>query len=198
MNLATKAYLKWLWLSKTYPFLWVHKPLCNSYKEDTISAQGVHLCRSCVFTYLGITVGCSLTAFTALSANTISALLVALLLLTLPLSHPAIYKTTPRFVRDILRFNLGAIISFSLLLPICHQKLYLPLISTGISIIFWKIYYQKRSIRKIKFCENCSEYRTGKICSGYILQAGLVREYEEKATEIIYKNGYTPKVLRGK
>ena len=198
MNIITKAYLKWLWLSKTYSFRWAHKPLCTHFKKDTISFGGIFLCRSCLFTYLGIITTAILTICFSESPNSISKLLVALLLITLPLSHPSIYKNNPRPIRDILRFNLGVIISFSLLLLIYHHEFFLPLSVVGISLIFWRFYYQKRSIRKIQFCEKCSEYRKESICSGYKFQVTLIREYEEKATEHMYKTTYIPKILQGK
>ncbi len=198
MNLVIKAYLKWLWLSKTYSFLFAHKPLCSHFQEDTILVRGVYLCRSCVITYLGIIAGCIITPVAGMSAKSISLFLLVLLLVTLPLSHPAIYKKMPRSLRDILRFNLGVIISFSVLLPAYYHEFLFPLVVIGISFIFWKFYYKKRSIRKIQFCEKCSEYQTEAICSGYQMQATLIREYEDKATEFKYKTGYIPKILQGK
>ncbi len=199
MSLYNKAYLKWLWLSKTYSFLFAHKPLCSHFKQDTISIRGIHLCRSCFFAYFGILAGLFLPVDVDMSAQHISVILSVLLFATLPFSHPAIYKKIPRLLRDLLRFNLGVIISFSLLLPIYyHQEFLLSAVTIGISLIFGKFYYKRRSIRKIQLCKNCSEYQTGSICSGYQMQATLIREYEEKATEFKYKTGYIPKILQGK
>ena len=198
MSLATKTYLKWLWLEKSYHFRWAHKPLCNHFKKDIILLGNMYLCRSCVFTYFGIFVGTGFTIFSKISSYNISIFLVALLLIILPLSHPVIYKKTPRLLKDMLRLNLGIMISFSILLLLYYQKITLPLVIIGISIPFCKAYYQKRSTRKIKFCEECSEYQTESICSGYYMQANLIREYEDKATEFLYGNAYIPQVLQEK
>ncbi len=198
MSLVTKTYLKWLWLSKTYPFRWAHKPLCNHFAKDTITLGHIFLCRSCLFTYLGIIITVVLNSYYINTPNGISRLLIVLLLITLPLSHPSIYKKNPRPIRDILRFNLGVIIGSSFLLLIYHHSFFLPLSVMGISFVFWRYYYQKRSIRKIEFCKKCGEYQKTSICSGYRLQASLIREYEEKATEYMYAKAYTPKALQGK
>jgi len=187
MSFATKTYLKWLWLSKSYPFRWAHKPLCKYFKRDTLFIGGLFLCRSCVFTYLGIIITAVLSILFIELSKTISILLVFLLLITFPLSHPSIYQKIPRIIRDILRFNLGGIVSFSVLLLFYYNKVLLPSFVIGISFIFWRYYYQKRRIRKIKFCEDCNEYQKDSICSGYTFQASLIREYEEKATEYIYQ-----------
>lgn len=195
MSLATKAYLKWLWISKTYSFRWAHKPLCNHFKEDIISTGAIYLCRSCVSTYLGIVAGVFFVLFSTVSSENISIFLVVLLLITLPLSHPLIYKKNPRPLRDILRFNLGIIISFSLLLLCYYQNFTLPLTVISISLLFGKFYYHKRSIRKLKICEECSEFQTDSICSGYKMQANIIREYEDKATDFLYKSSYIPKGL---
>jgi hypothetical protein len=198
VSLFTKLHLKYLWLSKTYSFRWAHKPLCDHYKKDILSFGTVHLCRSCVASYSGIVAGLLFTLFSTSSSKTISLLLMLLLIITLPLSHPAIYKNIFRLFRDILRFNLGIIVSFSLLLLFYHQEIVLPVIVLFISAIFWKHYYKKRKVRKIQFCEECTEYQTDSICSGYKIQADMIRDYEDKATELLYENAYIPKILRGK
>jgi hypothetical protein len=198
MSLVSKVYLKWLWLSTTYPFLWAHKPLCTHFKKDVLSVNGVYLCRSCSFAYSGAFLGAITVVLTSASSGLISFILVALLLITLPLSYPSVYRSMPRSLRDILRFNLGLIVGLSLLLPVSRHNFILPLIVIGISALFWGYYYQQRRVSKIRSCENCSEYGVGSICSGYRLQAELIREYEIKATEYLYKKGCTPKVLLDK
>ena len=198
MSLLTNAYLKWLWVSKTYSFLWAHKPLCSHYEKDTISIGKIFLCRSCFFAYLGVVLVPLLIVMLQVSASILISSLTALLLITLSLSHPTIYHKFHRAYRDVLRFNLGGVIGLSLVLLIHEHEIFYPLFVGILLLAFGKFYYQKRKVRKIQFCEECNEYEGDSICSGYILQARLIREYEQEATDYLYNNHYIPSVLGGK
>ncbi|MDM8524016.1 hypothetical protein QUF80_11670 [Desulfococcaceae bacterium HSG8] len=57
---------------------------------------------------------------------------------------------------------------------------------------FWIIYFRERKTRKLKACDNCSEYGKGEICSGFRIQAQRIRRFEEEATEFIINSGYVP------
>ena len=46
MSVATKAYMKWLWLRHSWTFNWAHKPLCERYARDVLRIGRFHVCRS--------------------------------------------------------------------------------------------------------------------------------------------------------
>ncbi len=211
LNLIRRLYLKALWLRKTYPFLWAHKPLCEKYREDVIAIQGISLCRSCLFVYLGITAGVLFYLIAACFYKAYSAgnlvgmeryftaflypLLAALSCLVMLFSSPYFYKKMPRKIRDLLRFFLGFLIP-SFLSLLLFGKILFPLLFLLIFFLCFRVYSRKRVKRKLRICFDCTEYSEEHICSGYILQSELIREYEEEATEYLLRCGYLPDCLK--
>ena len=190
-----RLYLKWLWLKKTWRFLWAHKPLCQYFQEDVLQLGVLYLCRSCACTYAGIFVGMGLPLiYRNLVGGDVELILVILSCCTIPLSSPQQYKRLPRPCRDILRFSLGMIICLSFLLLVFYRKFTVALPLVYVAILFARRYYKQRSLRKIEYCQDCVEYSAGVICSGYHLQVECIREYEEQATAILYGVGYTPTI----
>ncbi len=191
-----RLYLKLLWFKKSYPFNWAHKPLCGKYRAEVIKLGNVYVCRSCTCAYLGVLVGLIFPfTLSAFFNNHSSIMLIGLLSVVLPLSHPFIYKKLHRSFRDLLRFSLG------LLIAVGGHVLFTGGLLLGVGVflscyIFWKIYYKKREKRKIEECLSCDEYSEETICSGYTLQSQRIREYEEEATEYLLHTGYRPKGLK--
>ncbi len=174
--------LKRLWLTHAYPFYWAHKPLCGRFRQDVVRVGHVHLCRSCLLAYTGMAVGIATcvgnpTWLQVYGVLVFSVLATATVLLSLPLW----YKRWPRPMRDVLRFSMG------LTIPLCGYVLFSGHIVTGIVgavvlVAFWRFYLTLRRARRLESCAGCSELGTQSICSGYCMQAGQLRVYEEKAT----------------
>jgi len=94
-------------------------------------------------------------------------------------------------MRDILRLWLGCSLALWGMLLVAGEfySFAAVLLPAGAAYCY---YYGKRKERKMAECASCPEYGTGKICSGYALQAELAREYEEKATNYLLATGYVP------
>lgn len=194
MTIVSRIYLKVLWLKKTYSFNWAHKPLCEKYQEDTIKIKHIHLCRSCVFVYLGMLTSLALfTTFDNIASKDGYLLLCTLFFFTLSLSHPVVYKKLPRLLRDLLRYSLGFLILQTFFMAL-QGHFFLAACSCLLLSLFRLVYYQKRAQRKLEKCYRCEEYSDSKVCSGYHRQTLLIREYEEEATEYIIQTGYIPKI----
>lgn len=195
LSISSTIYLKILWLRKTYSFNWAHKPLCEKYEEDLIKIKDVSVCRSCFFVYLGLI---SNLVFSLMFHNFYVAygriILSGLLLFTLPLSYPTLYKKLPRKLRDLLRFTMGYLI-IQIFFVFLRGHFVYSLAAVLLSYILWKIYFKQRAKRKIDLCFTCNEYSDQKVCSGYKTQVLLIREYEEEATDYILNKRYTPKII---
>ncbi len=196
MIFTKKIYLKFLWLKKTYSFIWAHKPLCELYKEDVIKIKNISICRSCFFVYFGMIMS---FAFSIMFRNFYieygGIVLSGVLSFTLPFSHPTLYKRIPRRVRDLIRFSMGYLI-IQIFFVLLRGHFNLALVVMLLSYFFWNIYYKQRAKRKIQLCYSCNEYSDDKVCSGYKKQQLSLREYEEEATEYILRTGYIPKILK--
>jgi len=196
VSIASRIYLKILWLKKAYPFNWAHKPLCTKYEEDLLKIKNMHICRSCFLAYSGMIIN---LLFLIISRDFFlehSGVIVSgLLSVTLPLSQPIIYKKLPRKFRDLIRFLTGALI-VQIVFALLAGQFILTLIAICLCYISWRIYFTQRAIRKIDLCHACPEYFEQTVCSGYKAQQSLIREYEEEATEYVLSTGYIPKILK--
>ncbi len=196
-NIKRKIILKYLWIKHSYTFNWAHKPLCKHFSKGFIKLNKIYLCRSCTMTYFGITVSLlSLFSFISFFNKFGSLTFIMLCLAILPFSYPEVYKNLHRSICDLLRFFLGFIIPLSIYLILSKQYM------TGIPgiiiiLLFWKIYFHKRKIRKLKACDNCIEFDKGEICSGFKMQAQNIRNYENEATDFIINSGYIPSIKTG-
>lgn len=197
-NLIYNIRLKWIWLYHTYTFNWAHRPLCDRFKSGVLQVGRLHLCRSCMFAYIGIVLG----IFTSLNYSTFIQQIQLIWLLSalspvIFLSYPTWYKKLPRFIQDALRLTMGIFIGISPFL-IIYQN-YLSGITTLIVMsVFWWIYFRQRQIRKRHACDKCPELDLPEICSGFKEQAAAIRLYEIQATEFMYKSGrgIPPEVVR--
>lgn len=195
MSVTARLFLKILWLRKTASFYWAHKPLCAAYKDDVLRIGAIRLCRSCFLAYFGMLSNLlALILFPGLYADYGHILLAALLSVALPLSYPALYTRLPRRFRDICRFSLGLLI-VQTIWGLLNGHAMLALVAIVLSCALWRVYFRKRSTRKIRRCLTCDEYSGDRVCSGFATQVNLLREYEEEATEYILGTGYVPKIL---
>ncbi|MDZ7615665.1 MAG: hypothetical protein U1E05_01600 [Patescibacteria group bacterium] len=178
--------MRWLWYRSCYTFLWAHHPLCETFREDVLRIGKVHLCRSCCCVYLGIVLAAvgGVVLFSFFREHSL-AILAAVLLPTLLLSFPKLYKRLPRCCRDLCRFGMGA------MLPVTFGLLgtgYWPLAFVVAAILwcFWRFYFRIRQERRATICDTCREYGRQNHCSGAIQQATCLSAYQEAATEFLY------------
>ena len=186
---ALQVRLWFLWIRHSYRFRWAHRPLCSRFSDGVLRIGQVHLCRSCVCAYGGIVVAALACLLVYAVRASAVPLLCCLMLPTLGLSMPLLYKRCPRQVRDGLRFSMGLCISlcFCILLM---GKLMVSALCAGILLLFWRVYFVMRRNRRAQACNACLEL--GGICTGCHLQANAVRAYEAEATQLLLASGRNP------
>ena len=188
---AYKIRLWWLWLACSYRFRWAHRPLCARFRSGIIRLGGLHLCRSCVCAYGGITSCVLLLALLRPSVAAAGMALGGMGIPTLALSGPWCYKKLPRVVRDLLRLAMGAIIALCGYLLLCRELIIAVPIAI-VLLIFWMGYFKVRRKQRLHACDGCEELSDKGICTGCRLQAEGVRRYEETATQLYIVSGQTP------
>ena len=112
------------------------------------------------------------------------------------LSFPAWYKRWPRPMRDALRFALGGLIA------LCGYILILGQVIAGLAaaaglLATWKAFMLLRNRRSSRRCEGCDQLSAQAVCPGYALQASIIRQYEEAATELLTASMDLPVVEKG-
>ncbi len=176
----------WLWHSRF--FRWAHKPLCDHYHHDIIHWGQYHLCRSCTLLWTGLLFGCLSGLWWINQAGAL--LLWNLMFITIcaAFSWPVFYRNYSRTIRDIIRFFTG--FSASCLF------IFSGAISWKWGLLSFVILYLSRGLilnkRKRQYndstCQNCPEYNTEIICSGFRKQAESSREFEILASNYVMKS----------
>lgn len=175
-----KVILKFIRLKYFYPYVFVHKPLCRKYKNDSINFKNIYVCRSCFFLYLGI-------LFALILYGNIDFNLYILLLsfLIFFLSNPMFYRFYSRKTRDFSRFFLG-FLTILLLLNMYSYDKYLFVFLLICLLIIKHLYNIQR--KQVDLCSNCSELAKNRICTGYALQTTAMLQIEEEMSKfIMYK-----------
>lgn len=181
--------LKWMWLRHTHTFNWAHKPLCNRFKPGVLRIGKLHVCRSCLFAYSGILIGViAALVYPTLTANMKLTWFLLVLTPVIALSYPRLYKSLPRFIQDALRFAMGVLVGLILFLLI-HRNFLCGIIGVVVMVVFWRIYFHQRKMRKMHACDGCPELNLPEICSGFQQQSAAIHLYEIEATDFIYHNG---------
>ena len=161
-----------------FPILFAHKPLCELFRKDLFCIKGIYICRSCSFLLLGFSSGILSIIFFDLARYMLYIYLSVFLSgIIFIFSHPQIYKTLPRSMKDLLRFLLGWT-SANLLFLLIFKKLFLFL---GIAAFLWilKIIYSGIGSKiQNKACDKCEEFYKDKLCSGFLPKARLMKKYE--------------------
>ena len=179
-KLSTKLYLKLLWLTYAYPFLFAHRPLCNEFREGVIKFGKINLCRGCLALYLGVTVGILSYSFLPHLVAYNKIILVFAYVTILIFSSPSFYQVFPRLLKDALRFFLGATTIICLGLSFSLHLIFGIIFLTGL-ILLKKLFANLRRQLKSNVCDKCMELREDKICTGFRLYADQFRKFEEKA-----------------
>lgn len=161
------------------PVLFAHKPICASFKKDLFSVKGIYICRSCSFLLLGFFSGILSIIFLDPAGYKLYIYLSIFLSGSIFIfSHPRIYETLHRPMKDWLRFFLGWTVT-NLLLLLIFKKLFLFLVALGFLSILRMIYSGIRSKIKDKACDKCEEFYQDKLCSGFLAKAKLMKKYED-------------------
>lgn len=173
-----------LWWRCFLPVVFAHKPLCNNYHSHTLSLGDVRVCRSCLILYSSVALTSGVFMMFPDLAKSNSTWIVPIIFMTVITSYPKIYASFSRAGQDILRFVLGISLGSVAWLLIHRQfRLAVPIIG-----ILWvtKIIFNRIRIRaKDYICEQCPEYHTKKICSGYQYKRQRMRLYEKVLTHRI-------------
>jgi hypothetical protein len=194
MRIRTRLRIKMLWPKHAYRFCWAHKPLCDRFAEDVLKLGPVYLCRSCTAAYAGILAGVLLVFLAPASGKYFPAAFFAVLLGVVILSIPSLYKSLRRIFRDGVRFASG------LLIPVCISLCagpgyWIGIPGLAILFVFWCIYLRMRKARKLRECDGCPELGQNRICSGFAMQAGHIRQYQAEADELLIATGYVPECV---
>lgn len=190
------ARLWFLWLRHSYRFRWAHRPLCSKFSEDILRVGPVRLCRSCVCAYGGVIL-CAILCWLLNAVRESSVpVLLCVMVPTIGLSMPPLYKQCPRPVRDLLRFGMGCCITLCVCVMLMGNAL-VSVTCAGILLLFRRLYSVMRRERKAQACNGCPELGRRQICAGCRLQADAVRAYETQGTRLLLASGRGPEVLNG-
>ena len=169
------------------PVIFAHKPLCTSFKKEVFCIKGIYVCRSCSSLLLGFVLGILSIIFLDLARHELYIYLSIFLSgIVIILSHPQIYKTLARSIKDWLRFFLGWTLA-NLLFLLIFKKLFLFL---GIAAFLWvlKIIYSRIGTKtQAKACDNCEEFHQNELCSGFLPKAKLMKKYEDQVCKTLLK-----------
>ena len=171
---------KWLWWRHAWPFEWAHKPLCEPYREDVLRIGRLHLCRGCSALKAGFFVVSPLMLWLVPTAW-LPELFAALFAIVSLFSHPALHSRWTRPVRDLLRCAAGCLVPLAVALGIAGQVALGLGALVALGVIYF-VYAHLRKSRRLQRCETCEESSAG-VCSGYALQASLIRDWEEQAAQ---------------
>ena len=191
---AYKVRLWRLWLACSFRFRWAHRPLCSRFGSGIIPVWGIHLCRSCLCAYSGILACIMLLILLWPSVTQAGMVLAGLGVPTLALSGPWCYKKLPRYVRDVLRLAMGAVVALCGYLLLCREWMIAAPVAV-VLFVFWRVYFKVRRERRLRACDGCEELSDKGICSGCRLQANGARRYEQVATQLYLASGQTPASL---
>ncbi|WP_417465320.1 hypothetical protein [Kordiimonas sp.] len=180
-SLRTRLIDRALWYRYCGWFTFAHKPLCNHYKAGVLRIGPLAVCRSCTIVYVTMAlagIACALFS-DSVATKTAQTALACLMVITILVSYPPLYRKLPRWGCDLARGSLGAIIAVTAAQLISAPQAPLPLINAGVLVIIWFTFGAIRQKAKRGKCNTCPEYREGHICSGYAQQSVNVRKYEE-------------------
>lgn len=159
-----------------YPFWFLHKPLCEKYKNDSLLFfNKIYFCRSCFYLYFGAILGVAFGLFVIVSSKALYGLL-SVGLSVIALSYPPIYKHYSRIMRDALRFCTG-FFSTSLMIFLLKVNWIYGIIFVLSLFGLKSVYNKKRNPAKV--CEGCAELSKKSACSGYRKQTDALLELEE-------------------
>ena len=184
-KLSKNILYKFLFLKHFYKFIFLHKPLCERYKNNTLKIFGLYICRSCLFLYTGFFLSLIFCILSVKSVhlNKYFYLWFSGLLLTTAMSYPPVYYKFSRLSKDFIRFYDGIFLAstFVLCFKIHWELGFLSIFA----FIFVKNLYNLK--RKGDACTGCPRLSEGTTCEGYILQKEALLKIDEEYSDIMTK-----------
>ena len=177
---------KFLFYKHFYKYIFLHKPLCEKYKDNTLKIFGLYVCRSCLLLYTGflISIILCITSIKSIHFDKYFYLGLAGLILTFIVSYPTIYSKFRRLTKDFIRFYDGIFLAAFFVVSF-KFNLYAGFGSILVFILLRTIYNKKRSGDRI--CKGCEKLVVGKTCEGYIQQKQALLDLEEEYSNIIMR-----------
>lgn len=114
LNRFNKSLLyKFIFYKHFYKFIFLHKPLCEKYREHTLKIFGLYVCKSCLLLYSGFILAfvVILSSSKPIEFNKYFFLGVAGGILTFAVSYPPVYKKFSRLTKDFIRFYDGVFLA---------------------------------------------------------------------------------------
>lgn len=179
MSLIKLFKYKFYYLKYYYKFLFVHKPLCEAFRADTLFIfNKIYFCRSCFMLYLGFIFSfiSSFLFLTKKYLNGNAPILIIFTLFIILTSNPNFYKNYTRKQRDVLRLSTGIIMG--LIAAITIKFYFWGGIFAILCLLLCKKIYNKER-KKVDICRNCPKLNTPEICDGYTMQKLALLDFEE-------------------
>lgn len=184
-KLSKNILYKFLFLKHFYKFIFLHKPLCERYKDNTLKIFGLYVCRSCLLLYTGFFLSLIFCILSVKSVhlNKYFYLWFSGLLLTTAMSYPPVYYKFSRLSKDFIRLYDGIFLAsaFVLCFKIHWELGFLSIFA----FIFVKNLYNLK--RKGDACTECPRLSEGTTCEGYILQKEALLKIDEEYSDIMTK-----------
>lgn len=195
LNRFNKSLLyKFIFYKHFYKFIFLHKPLCEKYKEHTLKIFGLYVCKSCMLLYSGFLLAfiLILSSSKSIEFNKYFFLGVAGGIFTFAVSYPPVYKNFSRLTKDFIRFYDGVFLA-ALFAVSFKINIFLGVVSIVAFIIMRNTYNKKRPGSRI--CKGCSELAENKTCSGYLLQKHALLKIDEEYSQIITERLMKERIL---
>lgn len=183
-----------LFYKNFYKFMFLHKPLCPRYKNNTIKIFGIYICKSCLLLYSGfvLTLCLLIPKVKSVYFDKYFLLFCFGLLLTLMASYPSIYSNFRPITKNFVRLYDGIFLAG--IFFICFKiNIYAGIMSILGFIFLKNIYNKKRKSRNL--CKNCEQLQEGKTCIGYKEQKEALLKIDEEYSNIIMKQQLKKKGL---
>lgn len=175
-----------LYYKHFYKFIFLHKPLCEKYKDSTIKIFGLYVCRSCLYLYFGLIISFiyAYTMIKTVQYDKFFFLGICGAALTFLVSYPPIYSKFKRITKDFIRFYDGIFLA-AIFVFAFKINTYIGVLSIISFIIMRNLYNKKRSGDLV--CKDCEKLVEGKTCEGYIKQKEALLRMDDEYSQIITK-----------
>lgn len=183
-KLSKNILYKILFIKYFYKFIFLHKPLCERYKDNTLKIFGIYFCRSCLILYTGFILSlifCILTIKTVKIDNYFYLGLTGLIL-TFGMSYPPVYSKLKRISKDFIRLYDG--IFLAALFVVCFKIHWeLGFLALFAFVFIRNLYNIKRNGNKV--CKDCPDLTNDRTCTGYIQQKEALLKLDEEYSNIM-------------
>ncbi len=174
---------RYLFYKHFYRFIFLHKPLCSKYKDNTFVLFNLYVCRSCLLFYTGFLLALitGLSFIKNIYFDFYFKIALSGLIFILIVSYPKIYSIFNRKIKDMIRLLNGCYLA--LVLVFCFKiSTTAGVFSFLAFIMFKKIYNKERDGSRI--CRGCQKLENGN-CDGYIKQKQALLNIDEEYFKIM-------------